>query len=509
MSGTHAADVVVVGSGSAGAVVARRLVDAGAAVVLVEAGGPDTNPAIHEPSRIFELWGSPEDWSYFTAPQAHATGRRLHWPRGKVLGGSSALNGMIYVRGYAGDYDHWAYLGNYGWSWQDVLPLFKRSENFTGGADHYRGAGGPLNVTLDYPRHPVHESIVAGAQEAGFPLNPDYNGAEIEGVSYMQMCLKDGQRHSTARAFLAPVLDGPGLTVLTNARARRLLFEGTRCAGVEVARDGAIEVVRAASEVVVSAGTVESPRLLMLSGIGPGSDLERLGIDVRVDLPGVGQNLHDHALVPLVHSAEAPIPAPVQGTWPGQTHLFARSRRGLTGPDLQPLFFTFPAYDPEWMEGPENGITLMAGIIRPASRGSIRLSSADPEAELVIDPAYLACEADVDAAIAAMELCRGLAQTTALAEWGVQELYPGPGLQTRRQLADYARRTVLTYHHQVGTCKMGVDAAAVVDPELRVYGVDGLRVADASIMPAVTSGNTHAPAMMVGEKASDLVLAAA
>ncbi len=501
------ADVVVVGSGSAGAVVARRLVDAGASVLLVEAGGRDTNPAIHEPSRMFELWGSPEDWNYFTAPQAHAAGRRLHWPRGRVLGGSSALNGMIYVRGYRGDYDHWAYLGNYGWSFGDVLPLFKRSEAFAGGADEYRGDSGPLNVTLDYPKHPTHESLIAGAQEAGLPFTEDYNGADVEGVSWMQMCLKDGRRHSTATAFLEPVSSTPSLTVLTSARARRLVFDGTRCTGVEISRDGRPEVLHASSEVVVSCGTVESPRLLMLSGIGPARRLERLGIDVLVDLPGVGENLHDHAIVPLVHSAEATIPEPVPGTWAGQTHLFARSRPGLTAPDLQPLFFTFPAYDETWMQGPPNGFTFMAGIIRPASRGSIRLRSADPEDELVIDPAYLSRDADVDAILAAVELCREIAATRALAEWGLKELYPGPELRTRDELVDYARRSVLTYHHQVGTCKMGVDAGGVVDPELRVYGVSGLRVADASIMPAVTSGNTHAPAMMIGEKAADLVAA--
>lgn len=506
--GGLSADVVVVGSGSAGAVVARRLVDAGASVVLLEAGGEDTNPAIHDPTRIFELWGSPEDWNYYTAPQEHAAGRRLHWPRGRVLGGSSALNGMIYVRGYPGDYDHWAYLGNYGWSFADVLPLFKRSENFEGGADEFHGTGGPLNVTLDYPRHPFHESIVAGAQEVGVPYNPDYNGAEILGISWMQMCTKDGVRQSTAVAFLRPVMDNPNLTVLTGARARRLVFDGGRCVGVEFSRAGQIETARVQREVVVSCGTIESPRLLMLSGIGPAEDLRRVGIDVRVDLPGVGRNLHDHALAPLVYSAEAPLPPPAPGTWPGQTHLFAHSRPGLTAPDLQPLFFTFPAYDESWMEGPPNGFTLMAGIIRPASRGAIRLRSADPEDELLIDPAYLACDADVEAILAAIELCRAIGASEAVQEWGPTELYPGPQVKTRDGLVDYVRRAVITYHHQVGTCKMGVDADAVVDPELRVYGVTGLRVADASIMPAVTSGNTHAPALMIGEKAADLIAAA-
>jgi choline dehydrogenase len=505
MAASYASDYVVVGSGSAGSVIARRLVDAGATVTLLEAGGPDTNPAIHDPGRLFELWGSPDDWNYYTAEQKHAYGRRLHWPRGKVLGGSSALNGMIYVRGYRGDYDHWAYLGNYGWSWQDVLPLFKRSESWSGGETELRGGSGPLSVTLDYPKHPLHESIVAGAQEIGIPYNPDYNGAEIEGISYMQMCVKDGKRHSASTAFLGPIADRPELTLLTSARARRLLFDGQRCTGVELSRDGSLEVAAAGREVIVAAGVIESPRLLMLSGIGPAAELRRVGVDVRVDLPGVGQNLHDHAIVPLVYSAEAPVPAPAPGTWPAQTHLFARSRSGLTAPDLQPLFFTFPAYDESWMQGPPNGFSLMSAIIRPASRGSLTLRSADPEDELVLDPRYLACEADVEAMVASIELCRELGRSSALAEWAPTELYPGPGLRTKDALRDYARRAVITYHHQVGTCKMGIDEAAVVDPELRVYGVEGLRVADASVMPAVTSGNTHAPSMMIGEKAADLV----
>ena len=498
-------DVVVVGAGSAGAVVSRRLVDAGASVVLLEAGGEDTNPAIHEPSRVHELWGSPEDWNYYTAPQAHAAGRRLHLPRGRVLGGTSAFNGMIHVHGYHGDYDHWAYLGNYGWSFADVLPLFKRSENFEGGADEYRGAGGPLNVTLDYPRHPVHESIFAGGQEIGQPLNPDYNGAEIEGISWMQMCIKNGLRQTTAGAFLRPIMDDPNLTVVTNARALRLVFDGDRCVGVEISRAGRNEVVHADAEVVVSCGTVESPRLLMLSGVGPSDELRGLGIDVRVDLPGVGENLHDHPVVPLIFSAETPVPPPALGTSPAQTHLFARSRTGLRAPDLQPLFFSVPLYSETWMEGSPNGFTLMAGIIRPVSRGSIKLRSTDPDDEPLIDPAFLGCDADVEAMLAAMEMMREIGRTSAVAAWGPRELYPGPTETTEEELVDYMRRAVITYHHPVGTCKMGTDRDAVVDPELRVHGVNGLRIADASIMPDIISGNTNAPSMMIAEKAADLV----
>jgi choline dehydrogenase len=498
------ADVVVVGSGSAGAVVARRLVDAGVSVVLLEAGEPDTNPAIHDPGRLFDLWDSEQDWGYRTLPQVACAKREVHWPRGKVLGGSSALNGMIYVRGHRSDYDTWAYLGNDGWGYDDVLPLFKRSEDFDRGESAYHGTGGPLHVLTRYEPHPFHADVVAAAQEAGIPFNDDHNGETLDGVGFAQLNIKDDVRHGVAHAFLAPVAAAPNLTVLTGACAHRLLFEGGRCAGVEIARDGAREQIRAEHEVVVCAGTVESPKLLMLSGIGAAGELGRLGIDIVADLPGVGRNLHDHVLSPVIHAASRPVPEALAGLQPLHSHLFARSRPGLPGPDLQPLFFHLPLYL-DGMEGPPDGYTLMAGLIRPASRGSLRLASADPSAPPLIDPAYLTCGVDVDGMVAAIELCREIGRQDALADWRGAELYPGPGAQTRDDLREYVRATAITYHHQVGTCKMGVDADAVVDPQLRVRGVEGLRVADASVMPFVTSGNTHAPAVMIGERAADLV----
>ncbi len=323
----------------------------------------------------------------------------------------------------------------------------------------------------------------------------------------MQMCVRDGVRQTTASAFLRPIMDDPNLTVLTNARALRLVFDGDRCVGVEISRDGQIELVHAAAEVVVSCGTVESPRLLTLSGLGPSGELRRLGIDVRVDLAGVGENLYDHPLVPVLYSAEKPVPPPALGTWAAQTHLFARSRPGLTAPDLQPIFFSVPLYAEPWMEGPPDGFTLMAGVIRPASRGSIKLRSTNPDDEPLIDPAFLACDADVEAMLIGMELMREIGRTSALAEWGPTEIYPGPTATSREELIDYMRHSVGTYFHPVGTCRMGIDRDAVVDPELRVYGVSGLRVADASIMPTITSGNTAAPSMMIGEKAADLITA--
>jgi choline dehydrogenase len=501
------ADVIVVGSGSGGAVVARRLVDAGANVVLLEAGGVDDNPAIHDPPRLFELWDGEQDWGYRTLPQAACAGRELHWPRGKVLGGSSALNGMIYARGHRSDYDTWAYLGNNGWGYDDVLPLFKRSEDFDRGASAYHGAGGPLHVRSRYEPHPVNAAAVAAAQEAGIAFNDDHNGEVVDGVSFCQINIRDGVRQSTATAFLAPASGAPNLSLLTGARAQRLLFEGERCSGVEIVRDGQVSQIRAEGEVVVCGGTVESPKLLLLSGIGPAGELAALGIDAIADLPGVGRNLHDHLLSPVIYGASRAVPPALPGLQQLHSHLFWRSRPGLPGPDVQPLFFHLPLYL-EGMEGPPDGYTLMAGIIRPASRGSLRLASADPAASPLIDPACLSCEVDADTLVAAIELCREVGEQGALAEWRGSELYPGPGVRTRRELLDYVRRTAITYHHQVGTCKMGVDADAVVDPQLRVRGIEGLRVADASVMPFVSSGNTHAATVMIGERAAELVLAA-
>jgi choline dehydrogenase-like flavoprotein len=497
-------DVIVVGSGSAGAVVTRRLVDAGARVLLLEAGGPDENPAIHDPARIWELWDGPDDWAYKTVPQTGCAGRVLDIPRGKVLGGSTSLNGMIYIRGHRSDYDHWAYLGNQGWTYEDVLPLFKRSEDFDRGESEFHGAGGELPVVADYEPHPFHASAVEAAQEAGVPFNPDHNGAELDGVGFAQLMIKDGRRQSAAVTFLRPVLDRPNLTVWTSARAHRLLFEGDRCLGVEYRRDGQIGRANAEHEVVVSGGTLESPKLLLLSGIGDPSELGGLGIDVVVGLPGVGKNLHDHSLSPVIYSASRALPPIVPGTQAIHSHLFARTKPGLVGPDTQPLFFQVPAYLPG-MDGPGDGFTIMAGLIRPASRGSLRLASTELDDPPLVDPAYLAQEADVDVLESSLRLCREIGESSALDEWRSEELYPGPSVTSRAQVRDYIRRTAITYHHQVGTCKMGTDALAVVDPELRVYGVTGLRVADASIMPAVTSGNTHAPATMIGERAADLV----
>jgi choline dehydrogenase len=505
-SGGFSPDVIVVGAGSAGCAAVRRLVDRGdVRVLLLEAGGPDTNPAIHDPARVFELWFAEEDWAYRTVPQAGALERRLNLPRGRVVGGSSCLNAMIHVRGARADYEHWRYLGNADWGWDDVLPVYKRMEDFDVGASEVHGVGGPVHVMSEYEVAPLHAAIIDAAQEVGIPRNLDHNDGEPDGIATVQLTIKDGRRHSAAAAYLGPVANHANLRVLAGAHVRRLLLEGGRCIGVEWERDGQLERANAAAEVVVCAGAIGSPRLLLLSGIGPAQELAGVGVNSVVDLPGVGRNLHDHLLSAVIFSAEREIAPPQRGLGHAQTHLFWRSRSGLAVPDTQPVNFSVPLYE-QWMSGPPNAFTLLGGIIRPASRGSVRLSGPDASDELLIDLGALAVEADLATLQASVEQCRTIGAANALSgEWGARELYPGPKVTDPAELRAYIRQTVTTYHHQSGSCKMGVDVDAVVDPRLRVYGVNGLRVADASIMPTVTTGNTNAPSMMIGERVSDFI----
>lgn len=499
---------IVVGGGSAGSVVARRLVDAGVEVTLLEAGGEDLNPAIHDPMRMGELWHSPDDWDYRTVPQEHAAGRRLHLPRGKVLGGSHALNAMIWVRCAPQDFDRWASLGNEGWAWQDVLPVYKSIEAFSGGPSELRGDDGILPVTDDYPLAPIQSSIVEAAVQEGLERNADYNGDHLDGVSQEQVTMRvmdsRGRRVNTWTEYLKPVRDHVGIR--TGCHVHSVIVEGGRAVGVRYRQDGRGLELRA-DAVVLSAGALDSPAILLRSGIGPADELAELGIDVVHDAPGVGRNLHDHFLAPVIFRTQAkPVGPPTPGVSVTQTHLFWRSLPHLEVPDTQPIHFSVPMYGETLEPVGDDGFSLMAGLVTPKSRGTLRLSGPGLDDPLLIDPQVLADPDDLRSLTASVRQCRSIGRRPALAEeWGAVEVYPGPDVDDDG-LAEYVRRNVVTYHHQVGTCRMGVDAEAVVDPRLRVGGVEGLRVIDASIMPRITTGNTNAPAVLIGELGARFLL---
>ncbi|MFT4232540.1 MAG: GMC family oxidoreductase N-terminal domain-containing protein [Leucobacter sp.] len=518
-SGSAAApkSVIVVGAGSAGSVVSRRLADAGVQVTLLEAGGEDTNPAIHDLSRMGELWHSPDDWDYYTTPQPGANGHRMHWPRGKVLGGSHSLNAMIWVRCVPQDFDHWAELGNPGWSWNEIVPVYDEIENFHGRGDGTpRGTDGLMDITDDYELSPIQASIIEAGVQEGLPLNPDYNGATVDGISQQQLTVRDGKRYNTYMAYVKPIRDR--LTLETGCHVHELIFAdepGTdgrpRVVGVRFAQGGEVRELLA-DEVILAAGAIDSPRVLLRSGIGPADELREVGIEPRVDLPGVGKNLHDHYLSPVIFDTEKPIDPPREGVSVTQSHYFWKSDEEFDRPDTQPLHFSVPMYG-DFLEpkGP-NGFSLMAGLVTPESRGEIKLSGPNPEDPLLLDPQALTAQQDVDSLVASVRKCRSMGRQPALAAspaeggWGATEVYPGPEVGDGEDLVDYVRNTLATYHHQVGTCKMGVDELAVVSPRLAVHGVDGLRVIDASIMPRVTTGNTNAPAILIGELGARFVL---
>ncbi|HEX5651397.1 MAG TPA: choline dehydrogenase [Steroidobacteraceae bacterium] len=526
-------DYVVVGAGSAGCVLAARLSESGRhRVLLLEAGGRDRNPWIHVPIGYGRtMFDRNLNWMLETEPQVHLAGRRLQVPRGRVLGGTSAINGMIYIRGQREDYDHWRDLGNPGWGYEDCLPYFRRSEDQARGEDAWHGVGGPVAVSDVGEPLPLAEAFIAAGQACGLPRNDDFNGAHQEGVGLFQGTVRRGFRCSTSVAYLRPARARANLDVVTHARASRIEFDGRRATGVAYSADGDRHVARATREVIVAAGAIHSPQLLQLSGIGPGDTLQEHGIPVVHALPGVGRNLHDHVQARFMFQCTRAVTIndEVRNLWckaraalrfalarrgpfgwpAGIAGGFARTRSDLDRPDVQFHFFAFSTDRVSPTLHPFSGFTLSVCQLRPLSRGWLAIRSPDPSVPPAIDPCLLENEADVDVMLRGMHMVRALAAAPALAEWIAVERDPGPDCRTDDELVDFLRRKAVTVYHPSGTCRMGPDVQAVVDHELRVHGTERLRVVDASVMPVLTSGNTNAPVIMMAEKASDMILKAA
>jgi choline dehydrogenase len=474
-------DFVVVGAGSAGCALANRLsADPTVTVALFEAGGADDREAIRVPHRYFSLWGTDVDWQYASTPQP-GTANRVHpMPRGRVLGGTSSLNGMVYLRGARTDYDGWAAGGCAGWEWSRVREAFEELETL-------------LRPSVQEPHNPLSAALVEAAVEAGFPRNPTFDSGTLEGAGWNKATIVDGERFNAHRAFIAPIRDRPNLHVFPETRALRLAMDGARARGVVIQVNGGSETI-AAGEVILSAGAFDSPRLLMLSGIGPATHLVRLGIAPIADLP-VGENLIDHLLIGIVYNARQPIPA--LNAYCTEACTFARSTPRREDCDIEISFAKEPHFAPETDDGVPR-FTIIPGITRPRSRGSVRLTAADPDAPLTIDPRYFSHPDDMRAMIQAVRLSREIGAQPSLEDWSAGEHFPGTDVDSDEEIAKYVAAGVSTWFHPVGTCRMGTGVDAVVAPDLRVVGIERLRVADASIMPDIVSVNTHAASTMIG-----------
>ena len=527
-------DYVIIGAGSAGCVIANRLsADPSVTVALIEAGGKDRYPWIHIPVGYFKTMGNPKtDWCYKTQPDPGLNGRSINWPRGKVLGGSSSINGLLYVRGQPQDFDHWRQLGNAGWSWDDVMPLFRRAENWEGNSSAERGIGGPLNVSENKVDREVINAWVEAAVSAGYKRTDDYNLEDQEGAGFFQMTMKNGQRCSTAVAYLKPIRGRKNLHIITHAHTDQIEFEGKRAVSAVVRIHGKQKKIRARCEIIISAGAIGSPQILMLSGIGDQKDLANHGITSIHHLPGVGKNLQDHLQARPIYKCNASTintetKSPFQLLSIALEYAFKRSgpmamaaslgtaflktRPELETPDIQFHLQPFSADNVAAGSHHFSAFTTSVLQLRPESRGCLKLLSANSEDYPAIHPNYLATRTDCDALIAGIKIARVICKTNPVKSLITEEYAPGLTVAEDDDdaILEWVRNTATTIYHPTGTCKMGQDKMSVVNEKLQVHGVTGLRVADASIMPTITSGNTNAPTIMIGEKLSDMILESA
>ena len=531
-------DFIVIGAGSAGCVVANRLsADGRHSVLLVEAGGPDRSFLVRLPMLMGKLFNSGiYNWQYNTEPVQTLNGRSLFWPRGKVLGGSSTINGMLYVRGNRHDYDRWAQMGLTGWSYEDVLPAFRKSEAHIQRGGEYHDGGGELTVCRSRGSNPLFSVFVEAGAQAGYPLNDDFNGKEQEGFGRYDFTIKNGKRWSTSSAFLRPALRRPNLKVSTGTHVRRIRIEDSRATGIDAVRGKSEFTARTRSEIILCAGTVNSPQLLLLSGIGPEEELAELGIDVARNLAGVGKNLQDHVDCVLAYECKLPLTLyrdlradrlvwsvakglvfgeGIATTFPYEAGAFVKSQPGLAAPDLQMHFMPalektanlhFPNPFKRTSVDEAHGFSIRVGPVNPASLGSITLHSANPADPPKIQPNYIASKYDRARLIDGIRIVRKVIGQPAFDKFRGKEIQPGAEISTDEDLLEWLRSAAMTTFHPVGTCKMGNDPKAVVDARLKVHGIDGLRVADASIMPIISSGNTNAPAIMIGERVAEFIL---
>lgn len=523
-------DYIVVGAGSSGCVLAHRLTASGRhRVLLLEAGGEDRNLWIHVPIGYAKLFADAKhNWLYNSEPEPELNGRSIIQPRGKVLGGSSSINGLLYIRGQAEDFNHWRQLGNAGWSFDDVLPYFRRAEDQQRGEDDLHGIGGPLSVCDVSEGHPLCEAFIEACEQAGLPRTDDFNGPSQEGAGYFQLTTRNGRRWSTARGYLKPARKRPNLQVISNALTTRILFEGRRAVGVEYMKEGGNHTARANAEVIVSGGAFNSPQLLQLSGVGPADLLQQHGIQVIADMKGVGADLQDHyqarfnyrcntrnTINDMMGSVASRVAAGLRYALlrkgfltigAGYAGGFFKTDASMATPDVQFHFILFSADAVGQKLHPWPGFLASVCQLRPESRGFVRIKSADPAQAPAIQPRYMTARADRDCMVAGMQLLRRVMSQPAIARYIDEELMPGPKVTSDADFLAFARAKGTTVFHPTSTCRMGSDVTAVVDERLLVRGFEGLRVADASIMPTVVSGNTNAACVMIGEKASDMIL---